>query len=1395
MNKIVFIILYFIPSLHFAQITDDFSDGDFINNPSWGGDVFEFIVNTNSQLQSNGPAANATLHLSTTNNFATNCEWRFWVRCAFNPSTTNLARIYLISNQADLEGSLNGYYIQIGGVTGNVDAVDLFRQDGTTRTKIISGIAGHAGANDNTLGIRVIRDASGNWELYSDISGGTNYQLEGSTFDNTYSTSAFMGVVCIHTATRNTSFYFDDFYAGPIIVDTTPPSVVNLQVIDANTLRVVFSEGVTTLTAHNTSNYSANNGLGNPTSATLIHPTTAELVFTTAFTDGLTNTLTVQNIADYANNIMPSPQNENFTYYAPAMAVEYDVIFNELMVDPDPVVALPNQEFIEIYNRSNKTLNLQNWTLSDLTSTVTLPNFSLPPNSYLILCSNANVPLFSSYGPTLGLSAMPSLNNSSDILTLKNQNGELIDAVAYFVSWYKDALKKNGGWTLERISYHNLCRDSANWAASSHPNGGTPGTINSIYNQFTDILPPQLLSASLQNPYTIVLNFNESIDSIDALPLSKYFINNGIGNPQSLQIVNNLTTIILSFTNPLQPSTIYELTVSNIKDCIGNVNNSFTVTLGIPEPAIINDVVINEFMADPDPVVALPNQEFVELFNTSNKIIDLTGWKFSDGSSTVTLPAFLLLPNHFVLLTSTSNVSLFTAYGNVIGVSSLPSLNNSGDNLALYDAYDNLISQVNYKDSWYQDIIKKSGGWTLERIDPYNPCNDSANWRASTDPRGGTPNQQNSIFGQILDVSPPAILNAFIELPSTIYVTFNETFEPSLWNLSDFDLQGFGNPFSYSTLDNPTLQLNFSFVFAPNTIYTLNIQKVKDCIGNLGTNLNIQIGVPSPANFNDIIINEIMADPDPVVGLPEAEYIEIYNRSNKIIDISDWTLSDNLSNGKIPQNTIILPNSYWILCSSSSLNELKYFGNSVALTNFPGLNNSGELITLKDKNGNLIDFVNYKDTWYREDTKKNGGWALERMDPQACFVEENWKASIDPAGGTPGKINSTYETILDTNPPNIHDLILINKTTLKVIFNERMNETDLSNIQLYDLQPNIGHPAQAIPNFEQNQAELIFPFELDSNQVYTLSIHNIKDCTGNVASSLMKVFAVPVTAKVGDIILNEILYEPRTGGKRYIEIYNKTNQWLNIGQWKIGRANELDEVYQTVSLPDYIVLPPYGYMAFTQDTQNVKQEYNPPAHAVLVQLKNNIPAFDSKTDKVVLLNLNEERIDEVRYSSDWHYADLVTRKGVALERLNPDEPSQSESNWFSASSLMRFGTPGYKNSQSYRPDIQDKTFYVDPKVFSPDFDGFEDVLALHYAFSQNDNNVRITIFDSEGRIVKILKNNILVSNEPGYFLWDGTDDSGRVVQIGTYIAILEVVNIHSGEKKSHKAAFVVAKKQ
>ena len=180
-----------------AQINENFSDGDFINNPTWTGDDSLFKISTYSsstwseqpRLQLNATQA-GTAHLRFPNPIVNidSTEWRFWVRLSLSSgtSTTNNARVYLTSDSANLLGPLNGYYVMFGDdASSTSDNITLWRQTGAGMTKIINGTIGNITSSKN-ISIKVLRDNSGNWKLYSDTTGGTNYQLEGEAADVTY---------------------------------------------------------------------------------------------------------------------------------------------------------------------------------------------------------------------------------------------------------------------------------------------------------------------------------------------------------------------------------------------------------------------------------------------------------------------------------------------------------------------------------------------------------------------------------------------------------------------------------------------------------------------------------------------------------------------------------------------------------------------------------------------------------------------------------------------------------------------------------------------------------------------------------------------------------------------------------------------------------------------------------------------------------------------------------------------------------------------------------------------------------------------------------------------------------------------------------------------------------
>ncbi|MEI9935355.1 MAG: hypothetical protein WDM71_11030 [Ferruginibacter sp.] len=80
-----------------------------------------------------------------------------------------------------------------------------------------------------------------------------------------------------------------------------------------------------------------------------------------------------------------------------------------------------------------------------------------------------------------------------------------------------------------------------------------------------------------------------------------------------------------------------------------------------------------------------------------------------------------------------------SAFGITISVTNFPSLDNTGDELILKDENGNVIHAVQYNTDWYQNELKKNGGWSLEMIDTKNSCSGFSNWIASKDQSGGTP--------------------------------------------------------------------------------------------------------------------------------------------------------------------------------------------------------------------------------------------------------------------------------------------------------------------------------------------------------------------------------------------------------------------------------------------------------------------------------------------------------------------------------------------------------------------------------------------------------------------------------------------------------------------------------
>ncbi len=758
----------------FSQVDENFTDGNFTANPAWSGDDSLFQVNANFQLQSKGTSGTAKdIYLSTAST-VTQGEWRFWVRFNLSPSNQNFCKYYLMSDSANLKGQLNGYYVQLGGITGSNDSIMLMKQKGNAITQVIGGRRATVSKSNNLVNVRVLRDAAGGWQLFSDTTGGTVFLSEGSGTDNEFTQSSYTGFFVKFTSSNAANYYLDNVYAGVEMIDTTPPKIDSVNVMNATTLRVKFSEALDETAATTSSNYSLNNGIGSPAVAALESgkDNVIILIFSTALANKTNYTLTVNGVKDLHDNASNNLQSD-FTYSVPDTAQTYDVLITEIMADPEPAVALPDAEYIEFYNRSTRNISLKNWFLQYGNSTpIRIPfDFILLPDSFIVLCHANNLALFAGINNVFGLSGFPTLANSGARLTLRDANGKIIHSVNYSSSWYANNLKKDGGWSLEMIDVKNPCGQANNWQASKNSKGGTPAKPNSVRGTSRDKSAPALLRAYPKDSITLTLYFNEALDSTSLLSNTFYFLNNGIGNPASIKVyAPEFSTADLIFNQPLQRNTIYHIIADSIRDCAGNIIETENYAdAGLPEPFTQHELIINEILFNPH----TGGSDFVELYNNSDKIIDLKNVRVANTDdldslntiASIDTSGHIVLPNEFIVITaSPENIAqlYFGADKKKMITVNLPSFNDDKGTCVIADRITGLrYDEFAYDQKMHFALLDDKNGVSLERIDYNRATSDQTNWTSAAASAGyATPTKRNSQFMQTqtsnrtLSVSP-----------------------------------------------------------------------------------------------------------------------------------------------------------------------------------------------------------------------------------------------------------------------------------------------------------------------------------------------------------------------------------------------------------------------------------------------------------------------------------------------------------------------------------------------------------------------------------------------------------------------------------------------------------------
>ncbi len=731
----------------FAQLSDDFSDGDFTHNPSWTGDTASWVVDQ-GQLRSNGPAITpGTLYLSTPFQSTQECRWTFFANPACALTSGNYMDVALLSDQADLRSGFRGYFVRLGGTAKEIS---LFRSDSSTVVKLIDGTDGLlSGTSQNPVRVKVTRDSLYRWSLEAEpLNSSSGYLWQGSATDSSYLHSGWFGLLVRYSSANRARFFFDELYAGPVPPDTLVPTLVSAEIVHPNEIRLRFNKSLDSLTLQEAGYHFI------PELA--VHTILPEepsfsgltLLLSEALEKGTAYQLIVSGINDRQGRRLRDSTAGLGLGVEPAA---YELLIHEIFSKTQEQGSLPSRPFVEIYNASEKVLELEGCRFYRKTQYALFPTSTLFPGETLILCPAAAFAEYSVFGRALSLVSFPALNRNSDELSLRNRSGHLLHAVTYRDEWFDDPEKARGGWSLELIDPNNPCGEQHNWAASQNPAGASPGQSNSIQGHNPDTEAPFITLVDAQTDRSANVTFSETIDSL-SLSMAQWLC-----QPFSA-IVEVASTghrsAVLRFDPALSQGVKYTLSVSGISDCVGNPIHEEPVFFALPDPAQPGDIILNEILFTP----RVQGVVFVELYNRSSRIIDLKNWALANYSGQqisqlrpLSASALLLFPGEYLALSTSLEILQieypYTARERLFQMPSLPAYSRQSGRVFLVDATGTVQDDFSYSASMHFPLLSSTEGVSLERLDPNRPASDANNWHSAAESEGfATPGYRNSQY-------------------------------------------------------------------------------------------------------------------------------------------------------------------------------------------------------------------------------------------------------------------------------------------------------------------------------------------------------------------------------------------------------------------------------------------------------------------------------------------------------------------------------------------------------------------------------------------------------------------------------------------------------------------------
>ncbi len=641
-------------------------------------------------------------------------------------------------------------------------------------------------------------------------------------------------------------------------------------------------------------------------------------------------------------------------------------------------------------------------------------------------------------------------------------------------------------------------------------------------------------------------------------------------------------------------------------------------------------------------------------------------------------------------------------------------------------------------------------------------------------------------FGEIIeDAIPPAIVSVKGFDEHELLVQFSESVDPVFSQfLLNYKLDGV-EPAKVELKADSLVRLFFKQPLEKGKEYGLKAAGIPDLEGNflIDTLLSFQFFDPTTIPQKGLVINEIMPAPMADLDLPNVEYVELFHAGEYEYRLENLRWSNSRSEVVLDEYWM-KPGEFVLLVPENQAVLMQEFGKVIRIKNWPTLLNSADQLVLRDDKG-LIDQMEYSTSSWGGTEFSGGGYSLEILNPfYACDQSDLLQSSKDPFRGTPGKSNSVLDLREDMIAPEFISWKFISPTQLELTFSETIYP-DFS-IGNFTFQPVV-----QIDSIISDRSKIILKVNLEENLEYQLIFSGLRDCFGNSIQSLEPVLIVlPSQAKIGDLVVNELLFNPRTGEPKFVELQNLTEKYLEIGTWKLANLDETGKIDQVRAFSELsLIIPPGGYLAVTTDSERLKLAY-PRSFSGLFHDIASLPSYPVSGGKVVLLNENNQIVEEFGYDEDLHHPLLRDSKGVSLERISAESPANFNSNWHSASGVEEYATPGRKNSQVISGEFEGEMIVIEPGVFDPEGSNGNTFTTIQFQLDQTGWIGSFRIYNLAGQLIQVLaQNEILGAN--GFFLWTGTDSQGGKVRPGYYVLVVELYDL-SGEVIVIRKTIVIA---